>query len=273
MRLLKLGLAFAGLAALTACSREGDAVFTANNGPLAFVRFVNAVSDTGASDWRFVDQVENSPTTFGLAFRATFPGAGYQGLGAGSRHLRVFQTSTDIVQTQKVFFDTTFNFEAGKRYTLVAAGTKRNNQARLYILTDDFTDPGAQFSLRVFNAGAGSVDVYASASGGSSTLPGAAASGLANFSATRYINMAVGPLSLRAFAAGTTTFPAMIDIAAPAGVAADRAANLTAVGGTTQAGSALTAFIVPRSVAGSNAANFASPGIIYIVDRYPPSGF
>jgi hypothetical protein len=85
--------------------------------------------------------------------------------------------------------------------------------------------------------------------------------------------MAVGPLSLRAFAAGSTTFPAMVDVVAPAGLPADRANNLTAVGGSTIAGSVLTAFILPRSVAGSTAANFTTPGVIYIVDRYPPSGF
>ncbi|MGH9887615.1 MAG: hypothetical protein ACREBE_18945, partial [bacterium] len=132
---------------------------------------------------------------------------------------------------------------------------------------------GAQVSMRVVNAGAGTVDVYTSASGGTSSLPSAMASGLANFAVTKYVNMAVGPLAVRAFATGSTAFPAMLDVVAPAGVPADRANNLTAVGGTTQAGSALTAFLVPRSVAGSAAANFTTPGVIYIVDRYPPSGF
>src|SRR5262245_7213747 len=108
MRVFRIGLACVALAALAAC-RSGSDAFTANNGPLAFTRFVNAVPDTGAMDWRFVDQIENSPTAFGLAFRGMFPGASYQATSAGSRHIRVFQASTDIAQTQKVMFDTTFN--------------------------------------------------------------------------------------------------------------------------------------------------------------------
>ncbi len=258
---------------LAACSGDAGKVFMADNGALAYTRFINAVSDSGASDWRFVDVIENSPVAFGLAFRSTFPGAGYQATGAGQRHLRVFQTSTDIAQTQVVFFDTTFNFQQGAHYTLIAAGTMRDKRARLYILTDDFTDPGSQVALRVFNAGAGTVDVYASPTGGTSSLPAPMSAGVANFAATKYASVAPSAMSLRAFASGTTAFPAMIDVAAPAGLPADRANNLTAVGGTTQAGSVLTAFVFPRSVAGSRAANFASPGIVFMVDKNPVSGF
>jgi hypothetical protein len=273
MKKLHLGATLLCIAALAACAGDAGKVFTANNGPLAYVRFVNAVSDSGAQDWRFVDVIENSPVAFGLTFRAMFPQTAYQAAGAGARHLRIFQTSTDIIQTQKVFFDTTFTFQQGSHYTIIAAGTMRDRTAKLYILTDDFTDPGSQVSLRVFNAGAGAVDVYASATGGTSTLPSAFSAGLANFAGTKYTSIAVGPISLRGFLSGSTTFPAMVDVAAPAGLPADRANNLTAVGGTTQAGSALTAFVYPRSVAGSAAASFTAPGVVYIVDRYPPSGF
>ena len=269
----RISLVLIGMALVSACAGDKGSVFTANNGPIAYTRFVNAVSDSGDQDWRFVDQVEGSPTAFGLRFRGTFPGASYQLTTAGSRHLRIFQTSTDIIQTQKVFFDTTFNFVAGTHYTIVAAGTLRDHAAKLYILTDDYTDPGAQVSLRVYNAGAGTVDVYASPKGDTTALPSAFAAGLANFSGTGYKNMAVGDMSLRTFIAGVTAFPALIDIVAPAGLPADRANNLTAVGGSKQAGSALTAFIYPRSVSGSKAASFTSPGIVFIVDRYPPSGF
>jgi len=280
----RISLVLIGMALMSGCAGDKGSAFTANNGPIAYTRFVNAVSDSGGQDWRFVDQVDGSPTTFGLTFRGMFPATSYQLTAAGSRHLRIFQSSTDIVQTQKVYFDTTFNFAANTHYTIIAAGTLRDRTARLYILTDDYSDPGAQVSLRVYNAGAGTVDVYASASGGTSTLPTALTTSLANFSGTKYTSMAVGPVSLRGFASGSTTFPAMVDVVAPAGLPADRANNLTAVGGTTQAGSALTAFIFPRSVAGSLAetrtpssgpcpTGCATPGIVYIVDRYPPSGF
>ena len=266
-------IAAVGLAVLAACSSDASKVFTADNGPVAYVRFVNAVPDSGAGDWRFIDQVEGSPTAFGLAFRSMFPGSGYQLAAAGSRHLRVFQTSTDIQQTQVVWFDTTFTLQAGTHYTLLAAGNLRDKTAKMYVLTDDFTDPGTQVALRVINAGAGTVDVYASPTGGTSTLPTPFAAAVANFAATKWVSMAAGAASLRAFATGSTTFPAMIDVAAPAGLAADRANNLSAVGGVTQAGSVLTAFVFPRSVSGSKATNFTTAGILFIVDRNPPSGF
>ena len=174
-----------------------------------------------------------------------------------------------------MLFDTTFNFVAGTHYTMVTAGNMRGGSGQSCTFSrDDFTDPGGQFALRVFNAGAGTVDVYASASGGTSTLPSALTSGLANFIATKYTAIGGRGRSRSAHSlSGTTAFPAMVDVSAPAGLPADRTNNLTAVGGSTQAGSVLTAFILPRSVAGSTAANFTTPGIVYIVDRYPPSGF
>lgn len=273
MTALKAFAAAAALALFAGCSSDAGKVFTADNGPIAYVRFVNAVPDSGAGDWRFVDQIEGSPTAFGLAYRAMFPGSGYQLLAAGSRHLRVFQTSNDIQQTQVVWFDTTFNFQAGTHYTLLAAGTLRDKTAKMYVLSDDFTDPGTQVALRVVNAGAGTVDVYASPTGGTSTLPTPFAASVANFAVTKWVAIATGAVSLRAFASGSTAFPAMIDVAAPAGLAADHAKNLTAVGGVAQAGSVLTAFVYPRSVAGSKAASFTSPGIVFVVDRNPPSGF
>jgi hypothetical protein len=74
----------------------------------------------------------------------------------------------------------------------------------------------------------------------------------------------------------------LIDATAPTGVAADKVLNLTAIGGSTIAGSAFTAFVFPPAVVGSLAANVVAgtcptrcttSGIIYAVDRYPPSGF
>jgi hypothetical protein len=154
-----------------------------------------------------------------------------------------------------VWFDTTFNFQQGVHYTLMAAGTLRDKTAKMYILTDDFADPGTQVAVRVVNAGAGTVDVYASPTGGTSTLPSPLAAAVANFAATKWVNLAAGTASL------------------PAGLPADHANNLTAVGGMAQAGSVLTAFVFPRSVAGSAARSFTTAGIVFMVDRNPPSGF
>ena len=91
----RLGLTLASIAALGACSADASKVIIANPGPLAYIRFVNAISDSGSQDWRFVDAVEGSPTSLGLPFRGIFPGTSYQSAAPGSRHLRVFQSSLD----------------------------------------------------------------------------------------------------------------------------------------------------------------------------------
>ncbi|HSQ31728.1 MAG TPA: DUF4397 domain-containing protein [Gemmatimonadaceae bacterium] len=264
----------AALAALVACDKNTGPTY-ADKVPLAAVRFVHAVSDTGAMDWRFVDVIENSPVGLGMKYRDVYPGTSYQALGAGARHLRLFQTSNDIAQTQVVLFDTTYNFTPGEHYTIMAAGTLRNKQAKLYILQDDYSDPGSNIAVRVINAGAAaSVDAYGSSTGGTSPLPASPfVSGVAQFTASKWVTMAPAALVVRVLASGSTALPAMIDATAPAGAPADRANNLTAVGGSTIAGSAFTAFAFPPSVAGSQAASSTKPSVVYAVDRYPPSGF
>src|ERR1041384_3737920 len=127
---LAIGLALAAGALLAACRGEGGTAILANNGPVGYVRFVNAIPDSGAQDWRFVDQIEGSPTTFNLSFRGIFPGSAYQQASVGTRHLRVFQAAFDqysghpaqaspsIVST--VFIDTTFAIAEGHHYSLIA---------------------------------------------------------------------------------------------------------------------------------------------------------
>jgi hypothetical protein len=282
------------MAGLAACSADASKVFTADQGQVAYVRYVNAIPDSGAQDWRFVDQVEGSPTIQGLAFRGIFPGASYQPATAGTRHLRIFQSSLDptfadptktspqIVST--VFIDSTFSLTAGTHYTIVAVGSLRAKTAKFLILTDNYTDPGSNVAVRVVNAGAGaSLDVYGSATGGTSALPASPlAAGVAQYTASQWVTLSPGALTLRGVSAGSKTLPAMVDVAAPAGVAADRTLNLTAVGGSTIAGSAFTAFIFPPAVTGSLAAQViagtcptrcTTAGIVYAVDKYPPSGF
>lgn len=289
----KIGLTLASIAALGGCSADASKVIIANPGPLAYVRFVNAIPDSGTQDWRFVDAVEGSPTVQALTFRGIFPGASYQSATPGSRHLRIFQSALDptfadpmkttpnIVST--VFVDSTFTLTAGTHYTIVAVGSLRAKTAKLLILTDNYTDPGASVAVRVVNVTSGALDVYGSATGGSSTLPSSPlVSALGSLAASTWATMTPGALALRANATGSKTLPAMVDATAPAGVAADKVLNLTAIGGSTIAGSAFTAFIFPPAVTGSPAAavvagtcptRCATPGIVYAVDKYPPSGF
>ena len=294
MSRFKFGFGLACMVALGACAGDASKVFYADPGQNAYIRFVNAIPDSGAQDWRFVDQVEGSPSIAALSFRGIWPGASYQPAAAGNRHLKVFQSSLDptfgdptkaspaIVST--VFVDSTFTLTAGTHYTIMAVGSLRSKTAKFVILTDNYADPGSNVAVRVVNVGAApSLDVYGSATGGSSTLPASPfAAGVGQYAASQWVTMPPGALVLRGNAAGSKTLPAMVDVTAPAGVAADKTLNLTAVGGSTIAGSAFTAFIFPSAVTGSLAAQViagtcptrcATPGIVYAVDKYPPSGF
>src|SRR6476659_2125721 len=91
----RIGLALASIAALGGCAADASKVIIANPGPLAYVRFINAIPDSGSQDWRFVDAVEGSPTTQNLPFRGIFPGASYQSATPGNRHLKIFQSTLD----------------------------------------------------------------------------------------------------------------------------------------------------------------------------------
>src|SRR5262245_45868114 len=290
-----VGLTIAGVVAITACSGDAGSVFTAQPGHNAYVRFVNAIPDSGGQDWRFVDAVEGSPTTLSLTFRGIFPGTSYQSATAGTRHLRIFQSVTDLTYADPtkttpgivstVFVDSTFTLEEGKHYTIMAVGNLRAPRtAKLVILTDNYSDPTTNVALRVVNTGVGAsaLDVYASAAGGTSALPSSPlAAALNSYAASQWVNMTPGALAVRANVAGSTTLPALIDATAPPGVPADRSLNLTAIGGSTIAGSAFTAFIFPAAVAGSPAAAVVSGtcpscsstvGIMDAVDPYPRSG-
>lgn len=290
---LALGLALATSALVAACGGDGSTAILANNGSVAYVRFINAIPDSGGQDWRFVDQVEGSPTTFNLTFRGIFPGAAYQQAIVGTRHLRVFQAafdqsygdptqaSPDIVST--VFVDTSFVLAEGHHYSLIAVGSLKSKTAKLLITDDAFPDPGGSVAVRVVNLGvAPTIDVYASPSGGSAALPSALVSSLAQYTPSNFFQMSTGALTLRANAGGVTAVPTMVDAAAPAGAAADKANNLTAVGGSTIAGSVFTAFIFPPATAGTRGAlvvaatcptRCTTAGVVYAVDKYPPSGF
>src|ERR671919_872722 len=157
-----LPLAVAAGVMLAACDRDTGPT-TPNLAPVGFVRYVHAVVDTGATDWRPVDRLEDSPPWFALAFRSSTP---YQAMGVGARHLRVFPTTTDINITSQALIDTTITFEEGVYYTLLHVGFARSGSTpadHLLVLRDELPSPADnQVALRVVNVGVnlGSVDVF-----------------------------------------------------------------------------------------------------------------
>jgi hypothetical protein len=287
MNATRVGAALFGALLLASCKKDGGPFFAPDE-PLAYVRLIHSVPDTSATDWRFVDAVKNSPFALSLAFRGFTP---YQATTPGPRHLRIFPACTaasttagncDINLTSQIMIDTTLTFEEGKYYTLVHVGLARAGGTpadRIVVFSDDAPSiTGTNIALRVVNLGPGlntgapgSVDVFATAATGDPLPSSAFASNVAFLGSSAYATRAVGSVALRATAAGTTT-PVLANVAAPVGAAADPALSGSAIGGSGQAGSALTAFVFPRSTAGSAAPQttaFTTPTIVYIVDRRP----
>lgn len=262
---LSVGLVATGL--LAAC--EIDPLVPTEDIPTAGVRFLNVVPDTGAMDFRFVDLVESN-AHYNMAFRAS-ANFYYKNARAGQRHIRVFMSGTSQAVATTVMKDTVVTLEAGKRYTFLMWGNARtgsNPPMRLTMIEDDPADPGASVALRVIHAAGthGALDVRQYPNGG--TVPaGATWSNVAPLSVSAYTTAAAGSkrINVQPAGGGATLFA---DALALAGVAATL--DIEAAPGTTVAGSAVSNIIVPRSVAGSQAASFTTPGMISVWDRRPP---
>jgi hypothetical protein len=273
-RILKASILCLAAGVLNACTPEE--IIITEDIPTAGVRFIHAVPDTGAMDFRPVDIVENS-TFYNVGFRGTSL-LYYKNARAGARHFRIF-LSPDLALTAEeqqamastVVKDTTVTLEAGHRYTFILWGFSRPGSSpgmRLDVIDDNPADPGAQVALRLVNAGAGlgPIDGRFYVTGGTPpTAPSWAA--VPELSASAYVSTAPGSIRYNVRAAGSAT-NLFNDATALAGVAAT--VDLDAQPGTTIAGSAVSGFVFPRSVAGSKAANFTTPGIIFVWDRRPP---
>ena len=86
MKLNRLSILLAAAVPLAACEKDTGGTPTVLP-PLAYVRYVNAVSDLNSLDLRFVDFVEGSPNFTNVVFRQFTP---YQAAYAGTRQLRLF---------------------------------------------------------------------------------------------------------------------------------------------------------------------------------------
>lgn len=277
MKLTRIALLFAGALALGACDESGTDAILATNPPLAYTRFINGVADTGATDWRFIDRLDYSPIAIGMPFRGFSP---YQGTAAGSRQLRVFPSSTNINITSQHFVDETLTFEAGKYYTIIHTGYARTGSTpadNIIVMEDPIpaTIAATNFATRFVHLGTGlgAMDAHAVATTGT-TIVGSTplfANVAYGTQSTYNSTRPLGAFAFRAAAAGQTA-TVTASAAAPAGSAADPTNNLTAIAGTSVGGSAFTAYLFPRSVAGSAApqtAAFTSPAIVYLYDRHP----
>ena len=273
MRHMRLVVLLGVVAVLGACEDPtGEDAILAPTPALAYTRFVNAIPDTGGTDWRFIDQLEYSPVEFGMAFRSFSP---YAGTAPGSRHLRIFPTSTNITITQQHFIDTNITFEAGKYYTIIHRGFTRTGStpADLVQVIEDAIPtavPATNLALRFIHAGTGLTgqDVYALATASTAISGTPMFDNITLGNASTYdVTRGIGTVAFRSANDNTTT--AVASTLAPVGAAKDVVNNLTAIGGYSIGSSVLTAIFFPASVAGSTAASFANPGIVWLVDRHP----
>ena len=279
MRIARIGLVGALLLGAAACQTEDGSAVSATIPPLAFVRYINAVPDTNNLTVRWVDQLDFSPQTFvNVAFRGMGQG-GYQGLEAGSRHLRVFTHDPALAgnvggAVTAQLADTTFTFVAGQYYTLLHLGYARTGQVpaqQVLIINDALPATNTLVSIRAINAGLGlgAVDIFAT------PLPTTALAGapaFANVALTNgttgistYANVPVAQFAAQVAATGTLV--SLFAAAAPAGVVGTTAAD--PIAGATVGGSVLTAIAFPASVVGSVAAASAARTIVWFSDRQP----
>jgi hypothetical protein len=285
-RIIQLSMLGLAAGAVAACTPE--ALVEVEDTPTAGVRFVNAVPDTGAAfglDFRFVDIVESN-SAFRIGFRnnpQTTSGVTgssqiqYKAAQAGSRHFKIFLDDTLQSIASVVLKDSTVNLEAGHNYTFLLWGNARSSgsdRMRLNVIDENVPDPGNQVALRVINATSGAIDVRQYVATG--TVPAAATWGnVAPYTISSYVSVAPSQIryNVQPAGGGTTLFAdALALIGQPAGTATAGCTvgvDCEALPGTTVPGSAVTLIVFPRSVAGSKATSFTTPGGSFMWDRRP----
>lgn len=267
MRVSRLFVLLGAVVALGAC--HDDSVTSLNAPPLAGVRYINALPDTFDVDIHPIDQVDWSAKAIDLAFRS---GTEHQPMEAGKpREIRVFTqpgeggATVDAVST--ILVDTTITFDENVNYTLLLTGSARAGTAHFVVITDSPAADEGHIQLRALNANGGApVDVYTTAASTDPLPTSPTFAGVASDAATDYAPpQDAGDVFAQAFAAGTTT-PAL---ASKAGPTSSTVSGERPAAGVNVPGSAFSIVYFPASVAGSAAAQFTAPGVVYFVDRNP----
>ena len=270
--------------AVFGCTKEATFIEPLPN--YAAIHWLNAVPDTGQQDIRVIDIVSNA-----ALFDANFRGSNmfYQPIEAGSRTVRIFNSSPDPAIASQILAETTLSLTASTGYTFIHAGFARTGgtPARTVLVIPDAppTPAAGQVAVRAINAGAGlgNVDVFVVRKAVNpstvDSLPDArAASNIAFGALSAYIAVAVDDTttalaqSMRVVFTTAGTKAVLASITAPAGQFGTPVNN--PIAGSRIAGSVLTAVLVPRPVAGSPAQQNAADTLrstVYLVDRRPPN--
>jgi len=281
MKLSKVLLLAMVVGAVVGCDDDGK-LGVVDPGPLAKVRFINAVPDTGAVNFRFVDRLENLPTLLAVPFRG---GSGlYQGIAPGSRQMRVFPLDTTVAGASTRLVDTTFTFEANQSYTILYAGqTKAPNgdplSDRLVFIRDDIPSPGnGSVAMQVIHAAAGTgpVDVYIGRDTGTVvTAPVAPKiSGLAYLGRATYTTVPTRPRvtdSLYTIAVTDPGSTTKLFQSTPNEPGALVSGTVSAQAGVQISNSVVTVVLFPRATPGTRAAvaGTTTPAALMFLDNIP----
>lgn len=277
-------LTVAAAVMLAGCNSDEVSGVPTELSPSASIRYVNAIADTSALDFRFVDgEVEGSPQFTGMTFRQFTP---YQRLRAGTRRIRIFTNpvpyaNNAAVATQQ-HIDTTFSFETGKRYTIISYGFARTGATprhRLVITEDVLPTALAATAVGVRTihaaAGVGNVDVWVQPSETAAGVSGApTAANVAPLAATAYLSLTARPVGSLLYRwdvapTGTTTPVTVSPNSGLPGVTGSASSNPLA--GFQVGRSVVTAIVFGPSVAGSRAPSggeFNSVGMRFLPDRH-----
>lgn len=296
MSLRKWTVALAGgMLAVTGCDNDAGTGTPTELPPLAYYRYVNAVPDTNALDVRFTDTIEFSQPHIGVRFRQFTP---YQGTLPGARPMKVFLNpfafpqDNSIAIASTVVEEATVTLEAGRYYTILHVGGARGDNDQLLVIQDDFpTLAAGQIGLRAIHAVsstlAGNVNVLINQETAASAFATPATATVANvapFTASNYAAVAARPTTPTTssyqfgvvLASDGTT---QVASALIGGVLRDgligQPATIPAVAAVKNAGSVLSAVVMPPSVAppagvpATDRPQFAAPGIVVMPDRNP----
>ena len=260
MRLTRIAMLCLGIGLVAACS--DDDISAPTLPPLAGVRFINAVADTGAVDIRMIDQVDYTPTASALNFRA---GTEHQPTEAKARHIRVFPTSTNQAVTQNHMLDTTITISANSRITLLLTGSARAKTLKFVTITDDASAPGTgTIAARVVNTAPTAVNGYLVAAATDPIADPAAAANVASLAQSAYVSRTAGNAAVRVTDVGSTTVNA-----SAAGPVATILAGANPAAGVNSAGTKFSVYYFPRGVAGSPQNAVTTPTVVWFVDRNP----
>ena len=256
---------------LAACSKDTGPTIN-DVGPRARVRVINAVPDTGAMDYKFVDSVE-APIELGLVFRAA---SGYLPYKTGARRFRAFAASqVPAIVFGAPIIDQVVNLEVDKYYTIIHVGvsnTAGGTGDSLIVLTDTLPTLGflaGGVAIRGVHAipGVGAVNVFTTRTVAAALPATPAFANLAYGRTSGYIRLAT-PDSVAARVQVAATPATVLSALAQVGLAGT--SQLNPIGGSRIAGTSMSAVAFPAGLGARSTGTATTPSVIWFVDGDPP---